>query len=88
MKNMHQGTKDMHDPKLIKEQLTLRSKKESKTQHDLIDCKCDALWDLVPFLQFKKREKHPCRSITFSKVAGFSILLLKVTLLHGCFQVF
>ena len=53
MKNMHQGTKDMHHPKLIKEQLTLRSKKESKTQHDLIDYKCDALRDLVPFLQLK-----------------------------------
>ena len=50
---MHQGTKDMHHPKLIKEQLTLRSKKESKTQHDLIDYKCDALRDLVPFLQLK-----------------------------------
>ena len=32
---------------------------------------CDALRDLVPFVQFKKREKHPWRSVTFSKVAGF-----------------
>ena len=32
---------------------------------------CDALRDLVPFLQFKKREKHLWRSVTFSKVAGF-----------------
>ena len=31
---------------------------------------CDALRDLVPFVQFKKREKHPWRSVTFSKVAG------------------
>ena len=30
---------------------------------------CDALRDLVPFAQFKKREKHPCRIPTFSKVA-------------------
>ena len=30
----------------------------------------DALRDLVPFVQFKKREKHPWRSVTFSKVAG------------------
>ena len=30
---------------------------------------CDVLGDLVPFVQFKKREKHPCRSVTFSKVA-------------------
>ena len=27
------------------------------------DIKCDALRDLVPFLQFKKREKHPWRSV-------------------------
>ena len=25
----------------------------------------DALRDLAPFVQFKKREKHPCRSVTF-----------------------
>ena len=47
--------------------------------------KCDALRDLVPFVQFKKREKHPWRSVTFSKVAG---KLLKVTPLHGCFPCF
>ena len=45
--------------------------------------KCGALRDLVPFVQFKKREKNPWRSVTFSKVAG-----LKVTLLHGCFSCF
>ena len=32
----------------------------------------DALRDLVPFIQFKKREKHPGRSVNFSKVIGFS----------------
>ena len=51
-----------------------------------------ALRDFVPFVQFKKREKHPWGSVTFSKVAGFSRLqpasLLKVTLLHGCFSRF
>ena len=31
---------------------------------------CDALRDFVPFVQFKKREKHPWRSVTFNKVAG------------------
>ena len=31
---------------------------------------CGALSDLVPFVQFKKREKHPWRSVNFSKVAG------------------
>ena len=27
---------------------------------------CDALRDLVPFVQFKKREKHPWKSVKFS----------------------
>ena len=34
-----------------------------------------ALRDLVPCTQFKKREKHPWRSVTFRKVAGFSLQL-------------
>ena len=33
---------------------------------------CGALRDLVPFVQFKKYEKHPWRSATFSKAAGFN----------------
>ena len=33
----------------------------------------DALRDLVSFAQFKKREKFPWMSVTFSKVAGFSL---------------
>ena len=41
----------------------------------------DALRDLVPFVRFKKRERHTWRSDTFSKVT-----VLKVTLLHGCFS--
>ena len=32
---------------------------------------CYALRDLVPFVQFKKREKHLWGSVTFSKVADF-----------------
>ena len=32
---------------------------------------CDALRDLVPFVQFKKREKYPWRSVTFGKDKGF-----------------
>ena len=28
---------------------------------------------MVPFVQFKKRGKHPWRSVTFSKVAGYQI---------------
>ena len=31
---------------------------------------CGALCDLVPFVQFKKREKHTWRSVNISKVAG------------------
>ena len=43
----------------------------------LVDCFygiCGALRNLVPFAQFKKREKHPWRSVNFSKVR---VLLLK-----------
>ena len=29
---------------------------------------CDVLRDLVPFVQFEKREKHPWGSITFSRL--------------------
>ena len=32
---------------------------------------CDVLRDLVLFVQFKKPEKHPSRSVTFSRFAGF-----------------
>ena len=31
----------------------------------------DALCDLVPFVQFKRREKYSWRSVTLSKVAAF-----------------
>ena len=34
-----------------------------------------ALRNLVPLAQFKKREKHLWRSVTFRKVAGFSMQL-------------
>ena len=30
------------------------------------NCKRDALRDLIPFVQFKKREKHPWWSVAFS----------------------
>ena len=41
---------------------------------------CDVFRALVPFVQLKKREKHPWRSVTFKPAT-----LLKVTLLHWCF---
>ena len=31
------------------------------------------LRDLVPLVQFKKREKQPWRRVTFSKVAGLQV---------------
>ena len=37
---------------------------------------CDALRDLVSFVQLLKREKHPWTSVTFSKVAGFHFFLI------------
>ena len=42
-------------------------------QFSRIDSKlwCDVLRDLVPFVQFKKREKYPWRSVTFGKDKGF-----------------
>ena len=50
---------------------------------------CDVLCDLVPCAQFKKREKHPWRSVNFSKVAGLKpATLLKLALLRGCFSHF
>ena len=33
---------------------------------------CDALCDLVPFIQFQKREKHRWGIVTFSKVEGLN----------------
>ena len=48
-----------------------------------------ALRDLVPSVQFEKREKHPWDSVTFHEVAGWSLqVTLKVTLLHGYFSRF
>ena len=36
---------------------------------------CHALRDLTPFVQFKRREKQPLKSVTFSKIAGFYLQL-------------
>ena len=36
---------------------------------------CDALRNLLPFVEFKKRQKHPWRSLTFGKVTGFNMQL-------------
>ena len=52
------------------------SKCEQIHRKPLILHKFGALRDLVPFVQFKKRKKHPWRSVHFSQL----------TLLHGCFS--
>ena len=44
------------------------------------DYNCDAFRDLVPFVQFKKREKNTH--------GGVLLFLLKVTFFHGCFSRF
>ena len=45
---------------------------EVNNEGEMFGCRiCGALHDLVPFIQFKKRQKHPWRSVTFSKVAAF-----------------
>ena len=46
------------------------------------------LWDLVPFVQFMKREKHSWMSDTYSKAAGFSQQLYWKWFLDGCFSSF
>ena len=43
---------------------------------------CAALFNLVPFVQFKNLEKHSWSSVTFSAN------LLKVTLFRGYFNIF
>ena len=45
---------------------------------------CDAFRHFIPFTQFEKREKHPWKIVTFNKW----VILLKVTLLDGCFSRF
>ena len=47
-----------------------RNQSVQRKINDAKTTRCDALPNLVPFVQFKKREKHPWRSVTFSKVAG------------------
>ena len=36
---------------------------------------CDALRDLVPLVQFKKRKKHPRKSVTLVKLQARSLQL-------------
>ena len=49
---------------------------------------CDALRDLVPYVQFQKSKKHPRRGATFGKLEAQPATLLKVTLFDGYFSRF
>ena len=51
--------------------LHLRKPLKEKIQFYAFYTRCFILRDLVPLLQFKKHEKQPWRSVTFSKFAGF-----------------
>ena len=71
--------------------LYLKKKKPSSTEKRTVWKKnlklpkkpiCDALRDLVQFVQFKKREKHPWRSVNFSKVAEWYQIEQRTTYLH------
>ena len=53
----------LHFKKRIFKVFTKR--KNEQVQFHLIETFCD----LVPFVEFKKREKYPWSSVTFSKVA-------------------
>ena len=60
--------------------MTWRLQFSSITTLSFIACfdhTCDALHDLVAFVQFKKREKHPWRSVNFSKGAAFPLDALR-----------
>ena len=47
---------------------------------------CDALCDLVPFVQFKKREKHPWMSDAFTKSKTSPWVSLKFFKLYKWYQ--
>ena len=67
------------------ETLISTSKLSNIGNHYTPTCIYDVLCDLVPFVKFKKHEKRPWRSVTFTKVAcNFT----KITLLRGCFSRF
>ena len=46
---------------------------------------CRALRDLVPFAQFKKREKHPWRSNTYINFQAREAGALRITMLTAAF---
>ena len=56
--------------------------------HAFINQICDALCDLVIFLQFKKRGKDPWRSVNFSKTAGLACNFAKINTPPWVFSTF
>ena len=65
--------KTYHDPKFMKTESSIQQnsilEKIQIRENPYFDI-FEALRDMVTFVQFKKREKHPWRSVNFSKVAG------------------
>ena len=55
--------------------LTARQKEGPLRIVNIVQLSCVALLNLIPFVQFRTREKHPWRNVAFS-----------VTLLRGCFS--
>ena len=49
---------------------------------------CNVLHDLLPFVQFKKRENTQWSMLLLEKLGLKPATLLKVALLHGCFHIF
>ena len=59
------------------------------TERRLFSEICGALRDLVPYAKFKKRENHPWRSVTFSKLQAEACNFTKnTTPPWGCFSYF
>ena len=49
----------------------------SSVNHTTKTIHLHTLCDLVPLVQFKKREKDPWRNVTFSEVVGFAFNFTK-----------
>ena len=68
--------RNLYDSKINNDSIDQQRKRQKWIEANMFSkIFCDALHNLVLFVQFKKREKHQCRSATFSKVAGFGLQL-------------
>ena len=75
MKNLNFLCSDSYLPEIFSDQIFRRFSEDPKSSLAPVIkfylknySICDALRDLIPFVQYKKREKHPWRSVAFSKV--------------------